>query len=47
MISIFQGWTKGQVFVNGFNLGRYWDIGPQESLYVPGPLLQQGDNQVK
>ena len=38
--------TKGVVFVNGFNLGRYWEIGPQETLYVPGPLLKQGDNEV-
>ncbi|XP_056664138.1 beta-galactosidase-1-like protein isoform X3 [Monodelphis domestica] len=34
------GWTKGQVWINGFNLGRYWTRrGPQQSLYVPGPLL--------
>ena len=38
--------TKGVVFVNGFNLGRYWEIGPQETLSVPGPLLKQGDNEV-
>ena len=30
------GWTKGQVFINGFNLGRYWPVkGPQKTLYVP------------
>ncbi|WP_349305484.1 beta-galactosidase family protein [Bacillus sp. FJAT-50079] len=40
------GWTKGVVFVNGFNLGRYWEIGPQETLYVPGPLLKQGKNEI-
>ncbi|OPA80502.1 beta-galactosidase [Paenibacillus selenitireducens] len=40
------GWTKGVVFINGFNLGRYWDIGPQKALYVPGPLLKQGDNEI-
>nr|XP_020858375.1 beta-galactosidase-1-like protein isoform X2 [Phascolarctos cinereus] len=34
------GWTKGQVWINGFNLGRYWTKrGPQQSLYVPAPLL--------
>uniref|UniRef100_A0A452QXY8 Galactosidase beta 1 like n=1 Tax=Ursus americanus TaxID=9643 RepID=A0A452QXY8_URSAM len=34
------GWTKGQVWINGFNLGRYWTKrGPQETLYVPRPLL--------
>lgn len=34
------GWTKGQVWINGFNLGRYWTMrGPQQTLYVPRPLL--------
>uniref|UniRef100_A0A3Q3GBR6 Galactosidase, beta 1-like n=1 Tax=Labrus bergylta TaxID=56723 RepID=A0A3Q3GBR6_9LABR len=34
------GWTKGQVWINGMNLGRYWPArGPQQTLYVPGPLL--------
>lgn len=32
--------TKGFVFVNGFNLGRFWNIGPQMSLYLPAPLLK-------
>ncbi|KAI4805616.1 hypothetical protein KUCAC02_010220 [Chaenocephalus aceratus] len=33
-------WTKGQVWINGMNLGRYWPArGPQQTLYVPGPLL--------
>uniref|UniRef100_A0A7N8Y607 Beta-galactosidase n=1 Tax=Mastacembelus armatus TaxID=205130 RepID=A0A7N8Y607_9TELE len=40
------GWTKGVVFINGKNLGRYWSIGPQQTLYVPGPWLRRGDNQV-
>ncbi|CAJ1065847.1 beta-galactosidase-1-like protein 2 [Xyrichtys novacula] len=40
------GWGKGFVFVNGKNLGRYWSIGPQQTLYVPGPWLQRGNNQV-
>jgi hypothetical protein len=31
--------TKGQVWVNGFNLGRYWIVGPQQSLYLPASLL--------
>ncbi|XP_018585182.1 beta-galactosidase-1-like protein isoform X3 [Scleropages formosus] len=35
-----RGWTKGQVWINGVNLGRYWpQRGPQQTLYVPGPLL--------
>ncbi|XP_062258601.1 beta-galactosidase-1-like protein [Platichthys flesus] len=34
------GWTKGQIWINGVNLGRYWPSrGPQQTLYVPGPLL--------
>ncbi|XP_053296555.1 beta-galactosidase-1-like protein [Pleuronectes platessa] len=34
------GWTKGQIWINGVNLGRYWPArGPQQTLYVPGPLL--------
>jgi len=41
-----QGWSKGNVFVNGFNLGRYWWVGPQLSLYVPAPLLRSGVNEV-
>ncbi len=40
------GWGKGCVFVNGFNIGRYWEIGPQKRLYVPAPLLRQGKNEV-
>lgn len=36
-----EGWNKGIAFVNGFNLGRYWHIGPQKTLYVPGELLQE------
>ena len=40
------GWTKGNVFVNGFNLGRYWSRGPQRTLYVPGPLIREGANEL-
>ena len=43
---LLQGWSKGNVFVNGFNLGRYFKIGPTETLYLPGPLLREGENQV-
>lgn len=35
------GFKKGYVFINGFNLGRYWDIGPQKALYLPGVLLKE------
>ncbi|GIP30297.1 beta-galactosidase [Paenibacillus sp. J23TS9] len=41
-----EGWTKGVVFVNGFNLGRYWSIGPQKTLYLPAPLLREGSNEI-
>lgn len=34
------GFKKGYVWVNGFNLGRYWNVGPQRSLYLPGALLK-------
>jgi len=40
------GWGKGNAFVNGFNLGRYWSAGPGETLYVPGPLLRRGRNEL-
>ncbi|WP_411084285.1 beta-galactosidase [Streptomyces sp. cmx-18-6] len=40
------GWTRGFVWVNGFCLGRYWSAGPQETLYVPGPVLREGVNAV-
>ncbi|KAF6212146.1 hypothetical protein GE061_012667 [Apolygus lucorum] len=33
------GWGKGLVFINGHNLGRYWHIGPQATLFVPGVWL--------
>ena len=36
-----RGFGKGVAFVNGFNLGRYWEIGPQQTLYVPGGLLKE------
>jgi beta-galactosidase len=38
--------TKGQVWLNGHALGRIWNIGPQKTLYVPGPWLKQGENEV-
>ena len=38
--------TKGFASINGFNLGRYWEIGPQHTLYIPGPLLKQGENEL-
>ena len=41
------GFTKGVVFVNGFNIGRYYNpAGPQKTLYVPAPMLKKGDNEI-
>lgn len=40
---IYDIYFQGQLYVNGFNLGRYWpDAGPQETLYVPAPFLSAG-----
>ncbi|XP_028619743.1 beta-galactosidase-1-like protein 2 isoform X1 [Grammomys surdaster] len=41
-----EGWVKGVVFVNDHNLGRYWNVGPQETLYLPGVWLDKGLNKV-
>ena len=38
------GWGKGTVMLNGFCLGRFWEIGPQKRLYIPAPLLKEGEN---
>ncbi len=40
------GFGKGCAFVNGFNLGRFWEIGPQKRLYIPAPLLKKGPNTI-
>ena len=32
--------------MNGFNIGRFWEIGPQRRLYIPGPLLRKGENEI-
>ena len=37
---------KGMVWVNGHNLGRYWEIGPQKRLYCPAPWLKKGENEI-
>ncbi len=41
-----QQWGKGIVFVNGNNLGRYWNAGPQQTLYLPGCWLKKGTNTI-
>jgi hypothetical protein len=40
------GWGKGYVWLNGYNLGRYCKIGPQQRLFVPSLWLRKGINQV-
>lgn len=41
-----EGFTKGNVWINGFNLGRFWnEAGPQRTLYLPAPLLKSGENE--
>ncbi|KAK3752402.1 hypothetical protein QZH41_008606, partial [Actinostola sp. cb2023] len=43
-----KNWNKGQVFINGFNLGRYWTaVGPQDTLYIPASLLYSGQQASK
>ena len=39
-------WEKGVVWVNGHNLGRYWQVGPQKRLYCPAPWLKKGKNEI-
>lgn len=39
-------WGKGIIFVNGVNLGRYWNVGPQQTLYLPGAWLRRGRNDI-
>lgn len=39
-------WGKGCVWVNGHHLGRYWNVGPQQTLYVPAEWLHTGDNNI-
>lgn len=41
-----EAFGKGIVFVNGHNLGRYWQVGPQQTLYIPGVWLKKGENKI-
>ncbi|MBQ9087872.1 MAG: beta-galactosidase [Lentisphaeria bacterium] len=43
---LFPAGGRGCVYVNGFNLGRYWNIGPQRTLYIPSPLLKKENNEI-
>jgi beta-galactosidase len=42
----FSGYIKGFVWINGHNLGRFWNIGPQKRLYCPAPWLREGMNEI-
>lgn len=42
----FETWGKGLVYVNGHPLGRIWEIGPQQTLYMPGCWLKKGENEI-
>lgn len=42
-----RGWGKGNLFVNGFNLGRYWPVvGPQMTMFIPKEILKVGTNEI-
>ena len=41
-----RGWGKGHVWVNGHHLGRFWKIGPQQTLFCPAPWLSTGANEI-
>ncbi len=41
-----EAWGKGQVYVNGHAIGRFWSVGPQQTLYLPGCWLKKGRNEV-
>lgn len=40
-------WGKGVVWVNGHNLGRYWYVGPQQTVYLPVEWLKKGTNDIE
>ncbi len=39
-------WGKGHVWINGRSIGKYWNIGPQQTLYVPAQWLNKGRNEI-
>lgn len=41
-----RSWGKGAVWINGHNLGRYWEKGPQQTIYVPAEWLKKGKNEI-
>ena len=42
-----KNFKKGYVWVNGVNLGRYWNIGPSQKIFCPGVWLKKGENQIQ
>ena len=40
------GWGKGAVWVNGKSLGKFWGIGPQQTMYLPAPWMKEGENEI-
>ena len=43
---LVRGWKKGHVWVNGRPLGRFWGIGPTQTMYLPGCWLKKGENEI-
>jgi beta-galactosidase len=43
---VLPGWNKGLAWINGICLGRYWQRGPQQALYIPAPFLRSGKNEL-
>lgn len=41
-----ENWGKGIIYINGKNIGRYWHVGPQQTLYIPGVWLKKGENKI-
>ena len=41
-----RGWSHGAVWLNGHGLGRFWDIGPTQTMYCPAPWLKTGKNEI-
>lgn len=41
-----RAWNKGLAWINGHNLGRFWNLGPSQTLYCPGPWLKPGRNEL-
>lgn len=41
-----RNWGKGSIWINGHHLGRYWNVGPQQTVYVPAEWLKKGKNEI-